>query len=404
MRILYFSPRDCWPTNTGARLRDYHLAHQLARNATVDYVGLRAPADAPAATLPESAGFRQIILEREPGYTPAKLVGGLLGPLPVTLRNFWSPQVAAQIRQMLGEQFYDVVQIEGVHLAPYVEVIRQASPRTRINADWHNIESELMWRYAEGATGARNWPKRLYAQRTASLIERCENTLLERCDLHTVVSAREKEKLLQRRPGARVEVVPNGVDVTNFSAVDRRRAQARNLIFVGSMDYHANIDAVCWFVSEVWPAIRARGEGWKLQIVGRNPTPAVSALAASDVIVTGTVADVRDYYAEATALVVPLRVGGGTRLKILEAMAAGVPVISTALGAEGIDCENGIHIRIENFSAGFCESIAEISVRPELYQRLAEQAKVLVNERYDWTGCGRSLFTHLQSITNNLQK
>lgn len=399
MRILYFSPRDCWPPNTGARLRDYNLARELTRHAQIDYLGLRAPGEEPGEPLPASAGFRRILLEREKGYTAAKLIGGLAGPLPVTLRNFWSESVAAELQRLLRSEQYDWVQIEGVHLAPYVRIIRAAMPGVKIAADWHNIESELMTRYAEGLEGWKGWPKRWYARRTAQFIEHAEGEMLRACDLNTVVSHREREKLLARDSGANVEVVPNGVDVAFFGEAGRTQVLERNLVFVGSMDYHANVDAVQWFAHEIWPLLRDRKVGWQWKIVGRNPGPAVRALSEQDVIVTGTVPDVRKYYREAMALVVPLRVGGGTRLKILEAMAAGVPVISTTLGAEGIECENGVHIIIEDSAEDFCAAIQRLGEQPALRQRLAENAKVLVNEKYSWEHCGNLLARALMSAS-----
>src|SRR5208282_5448747 len=135
--------------------------------------------------------------------------------------------------------------------------------------------------------------------------------------------AREREKLQARVPTANIHVVPNGVDVPYYSISPAARNQ---LLFVGSMDYSANIDAVLWFAGEVWPEISRRHPNLSFVIAGREPAPQVRALAASDrIVVTGSVADIRPFYAGALAALAPLRVGSGTRLKILEAMAAGVP-------------------------------------------------------------------------------
>jgi len=398
LRILYFSPRDCWPLTTGARLRDYHLAQGLAVHSQLSYLALTAPGAPRPAPLPPEAGFEQILIERDASYTPAKLLGGLLGPVPVTLRNYSSARAAQALTDLLAREDYDIVQIEGIHLAEYVRVIRRGAPRAAIVADWHNIESELMARYAETVP---SWPKRIYAQRTAALIERSEQRLLRECDLHTVVSERERQKLLARCPEARIEVVPNGVDLGFYSQISRDPSTARNIIFVGSMDYHANIDAAVWLVGSIWPLVRGQSPGGaaRLQIVGRQPVAEVRALAAADVEITGTVEDVRPYYAGALTLVVPLRVGGGTRLKILEAMAAGVPVISTALGAEGIDAENDVHIFIRDSEADIFNCIQALQTDPELGKRVAEAGKRLAYQKYSWKSITKDLRLKQERLT-----
>jgi len=188
MRLLYFSSRVCWPLTTGARIRDYQLAKYLARRAHVHYAGLSGAGIAAAAAPPE-CGFGQSLLTREKAYSVGNLIRGLAGPLPVNVLNYTSAGIKRQIADLLTKESFDSVQLEGVHLVEYVEMIRKVSPRTRIVADWHNIESEIMWRYAETAT---NPLRKLMALRTAPLVERAENRLLRICDAHTVVSGRDR--------------------------------------------------------------------------------------------------------------------------------------------------------------------------------------------------------------------
>ena len=388
MRVLYFSPRTCWPLTTGARLRDYHLAHQLSKlGGDVLYAAMQLPGVA-AESLPEDAGFRQICLTREKGYSIGKLIGGVTGPVPVTVRNFTSIQARQELQKLLGEWKPDIVQIEGVHLVEYVSTIRSAAPGAAIVSDWHNVESELMWRYAETTS---SMPKRLMARRTAALIERSENKLLDHCDAHTVVSDREREKLLKRRADARVSVVPNGVDVNFYRSGTSRCASARNLLFVGSMDYHANIDAMDWFVKHVWPSVRQQHPDLRVQIVGRDPVDDIKNLASADVEVTGTVADVRPFYSDALAVIVPLRVGGGTRLKILEAMAAGIPVVSSSLGAEGLQVIDGIHVLIADAPSAWGTQIERLRSDERLSSRLITEGGALVDNFYDWSAAAKSL-------------
>jgi glycosyltransferase involved in cell wall biosynthesis len=158
------------------------------------------------------------------------------------------------------------------------------------------------------------------------------------------------------------------------------------------MSYHANIDAAVWFTHEVWPAIHRRFPDFKLTLVGSNPGPAVRALQSEAVEVTGTVPSVAPYYEDALAAIVPLRTGGGTRLKILEAMAAGVPVISTALGAEGLAVSPNENILIADRQESWIESLASLSSDQERWRSMAAAGRRLVESRYDWEVLGQGLF------------
>ncbi|HWO35585.1 MAG TPA: glycosyltransferase, partial [Candidatus Acidoferrum sp.] len=164
------------------------------------------------------------------------------------------------------------------------------------------------------------------------------------------------------------------------------------ILFVGSMDYHANIEGVTWFTREVWPEIAEMHRELQFIIVGRHPSREVRALASDRIRVTGTVEDVRPLYASAAAVVVPLRVGSGTRLKILEAMAAGVPVVSTRLGAEGIDATHDVHLLLADDRAEMVAAINQIVSSPPIRSRLVLAARELVVDRYDWALIGERLY------------
>lgn len=386
MKILYLAPHALWPLTTGARLRDFHCSRQLALQSELTYAQICAPDDPDAGLRPAEAPHAAVeTLEKERSYTPGKIVRGLIGPLPLTVTNYTSAAAAARLKEILRKTRFDTVQIEGVHLSGYLPVLREAG--ARVICDWHNIESELMSRYAERES---NLAKKLVAKRTAQLLRRTEIELLRTCPAHTVASERERDELLQVVPGARVEVIPNGIDVAHFETrEDSGSKQA--LLFVGSMDYHANIDAVQWFAAEGWPALSARHSDMEFLVVGRSPNAAVRALAGGRLQVTGTVDDVRPYYGKAFAVAVPLRVGSGTRLKILEAMAAGVPVVSTRLGAEGIDAEHGRDILLADTPAEMVDALSLLYRDAELRSRLSKGGRKLVAEHYDWPAIGAKL-------------
>lgn len=391
MRVLYFSPRDCWPVTTGARLRDFHLARELTRGGTVTYLGFSSQSEPVRRERLDSLANAEVVLvQRDGGYSAFDLLRGLAGPTPVSVLNYTSRAMMAELERLLAAETFDVIQIEGVHLFSYVQRIRQLAPRSRLIADWHNIESELMSRYAEKAPGVgRRW----YAVRTTGLLRRLERRLLDLCDAHTVCSERERQLLLGRSPGARIEVVGNGVDVGFYSeTVGPADEPRRRLVFVGSMDYHANIDAALYFARDIWPEVHARRPDLEFVIVGSRPTEEILRLRDQPgITVTGTVDDVRPFYRSALAVVVPLRVGSGTRLKVLEAMAAGTPVISTTLGAEGLAVRHGEHLLIADSPYAMADAVAGLEAGSAEWKSLAANAHRLVRSQYDWSTIGESL-------------
>ncbi len=387
MRVLFLSPRQAWPPNSGAKLRDYHLARALGDRADVTYVYFADASE--QQTQKDAFSFcREVIAVPAPKkYTPAKVLRGLLGtPLPVV--NYTSGQMAQIVSEQLATKQTDVVHLDSMHLAECVPLVKKRSPATRIMLDWHNIESEAMFRYAATA-GSR--VRRAYAGMTARGLQRVENSLLHTCFAHVVCSEREKRELERRNPDARVAVIENGVDTDYFQPASGMPASNR-IVFVGQMSYHANADGIIWFVRQIWPAVRARFPQMTLSIVGSNPGPAVYALKdEAGIEVTGTVPDVRPYYRDAFAAIVPLLTGGGTRLKILEAMAAGAPVVSTELGAEGLAVANGREVLIAGDSA--TSWIEAFSACSDAGRRSAitASARDLVCSQYDWNSIGRRL-------------
>ena len=226
-----------------------------------------------------------------------------------------------------------------------------------------------------------------------------ENELLRLCHAHTVCSQREREVLLQREPETRIEVAGNGVDCEFFAANPAPGGPRRDVLFMGRMDYHANIDGALFFVSKVWPIIHARRPELRLVIVGAQPAKPILALRRQGITVTGTVDDVRPFYRSALTSVVPLRVGGGTRLKVLEAMAAGTPVVSTTLGAEGLAVAPGKDILIADSPEALAEAVVALQAGSAQWQELAVNARRLVQMKYDWSVIGEILWRlHTEQI------
>jgi polysaccharide biosynthesis protein PslH len=390
MRILFLSPRQCWPPTSGAKLREYHLARVLGSQAEISSLFFSSPG-LPPPTTADLPFCRDIVsVPRPRAYTPAKLVRGLVGRWPLPVLNYTSPEMEAALLRLLQERQFDLVQFESIHMAAYARLLGRKIQNPRIVYDWHNIESEVMRRYA--AT-VRSLPREAYARLTARRIESVEARALRTAFGHLVCSEREERKLLAIAPGARITAIYNGVDAEFFRETARGETARTRILFVGQMSYHANIEAAIWFTHQLWPSIRKRFPKWRFTIVGSDPAPAVLALQSERAVeVTGTVADIRPYYREALAVVIPLLTGGGTRLKVLEAMAAGVPVISTSQGVEGLDLRPREHFLPADRDEEWLPALEALASQDSPRSRLVQAGLQLAKTNYDWDVLGARLY------------
>ena len=388
MRILFISPRQCWPVLSGAKLREYHLARALGGRASLTYLFFAEPGQ-PLPTPTDLPFCQEIVpVPSPPRYTAASLVRGLVGRWPLPVENYTSAAMKTAIAAAVRDRDFDFIHFDNAHMAAYVEWVAGLGAPARVVFDWHNIESEGMRRFAAGDDSPL---KRAYAAITARRLATVERMLLRETFGTVVCSERERAQLLSLAPGARIAVVENGVDTAYFDQPEAAEAARDRLLFVGAMNYYPNVDAIVPFARDVWPGIRERFPHWRLTIVGANPAPAVLALRGlPGVEVAGTVPDVRPYYREAFAAIVPLRTGMGTRLKILEGMAAGVPVVSSTIGAEGLAVTPGKDILIADREQDWLKALGSLTGEA-LRRDLINAARCTVRGRYDWDILGEAL-------------
>ncbi len=399
LRLLHFVGRVYSHPANGFELRCYHLAARLARRMSVTHLGF-CRVNENAAPSPADSWLRVLAVPRETGYRKLDLLRGLAGATPFSVLNFTRRSMTDALARLLREERFDIVLIEGVQMGAYLPVIRQApGVPPLVVCDWHNIESEILHRYADAAPGIA---RRLYARRAGFSLERFERRFARQGDMHIAVSERDRDELI-RYGAASVMVVENGVPIADFPpdelAAGFTPGKRFRVLFVGSMDYHANIEAALHFSREAWPAIRERLPGAVFTIVGRDPVPEVRQLGALPGIeVTGTVPDVRRYYREAFVALAPLRIAGGTRIKILEAMAAGVPVVATSRGAEGLAATPGVEYLLAETGGEMAQAVVELSRDAQNAARLAQAGRELVLQRYDWARLGDTLADRLVSL------
>ncbi len=227
------------------------------------------------------------------------------------------------------------------------------------------------------AYSAIQWPR----------LRRLEAAVCRAVDAVTCVSAEDGRLLHALAPGRPPVLVPNGIDVDDYAPGDGAPAPDAppSVVFTGKMDYRPNVDAVLWFMAEVWPRVRAEAPRARCLIVGQRPTPAVQALGRqAGCAVTGAVEDTRPFIAEASVYIAPLRQGGGTRFKLLEALALGRPVVSTTLGAEGFPVTAGRELLIADSAADFARAVLRLMADQALAQQVGSAGRAFVRARYDW--------------------
>jgi glycosyltransferase involved in cell wall biosynthesis len=303
-----------------------------------------------------------------------------------SLRSFeWAthvdPAFTAKLRELLARETFDVITFEFSHMAPYRREIADVARGAVFVLDEHNIEYEILRRTAASESGvvrrvynAVNWRKlraeELDAWRT-----------FHGC---SVTSLHDRDLLLRDLPGAKVAVVPNAVDLEYFRArPEASPVEPQTILFFGAINYFPNSDGLKFFLDEIFPAVKARMPGAKLRVVGHTP-PQLLALANESIEMKGFVPDLRTEIERAAVVIAPLRIGGGTRLKILEAMAMAKPVVSTPQGAEGLEVTHERELLLADTPAGFAEQLVRLLGDPALAARLSAGARKLVEQRYGW--------------------
>ncbi len=298
----------------------------------------------------------------------------------------------AALDGMLAEEQLDVVQVEFSQMAVYRFARKDGRPRLCL--DEHNIEYDVLRRTAGADVG---FVRRAYNAIDWRKLRAEERSAWRRFDGCVVTSARDEELLGRDAPKVRTAVVPNGVDIDSF-VPSEAPPEADTVLFFGAINYYPNTDGLLFFLREAWPALKARRPGVRLRIVGPKPPPSIASWPDPSVEVVGYVDDVRTEIARAAAIVAPLRIGGGTRLKVLEAMALGKAIVSTTLGAEGIDAAHEREVLIADDGEGLALQLARVLGDDALARRLGSAARKLAVDRYSWRAATDSLLQFYDRI------
>jgi glycosyltransferase involved in cell wall biosynthesis len=386
-------------------MRIYQILRGLAARHQVTCLAFAADEAAEQAMAPLRAVCR-VVAVRGPAHRPlhARAWTTLASPLPdMALRN-QSGAYAAALHALLARERFDIVQAESIEMAAF---LHGASPHASVRLVLDQFNAEYVLQKRAALTSLRNAvalqnPKSAIQNLGASVYSLAQWLKLAAYErrvmavAHAVVAVSDEDVAALRRvaPAARYHVAPNGVDAAHFSraALVREglaplRYGAPTLVFSGTLDFRPNVDALAWFAAEVLPLIRAQRQDVQLVAVGRRPAPALRSLAKRGVLtLTGQVADTRPFLAGADVFVVPMRIGGGVRLKLLEALALETPTVSTSMGAEGIaGLRGGEHCSLADTPASFAAAVLRLLGDPALGARLGTAGRALVATNYDWS-------------------
>jgi sugar transferase (PEP-CTERM/EpsH1 system associated) len=395
MKVLWLTPQLPWPLDQGARIRNYYLLRAVAARHTIDLLSLDP--EAPSASLGPLADLcRRVEVFAAPRRTPRQRLRSLFASrLPDLAWRAWQPALARRLHALGATEEYDLVHISSLEMMPYRRLL-PAARRPPLVFDDLNAEYHLQQR--AGLTDLRQparLPLGLYSLVQCWRLRCYEARLCTEASLVLAVSATDAALLRRIAPRARYAVLPNGVDTARFTPAPAPPAGPPTLVFTGTLDFRPNVDAVRWLADAILPRLRRRYPDLRCWVVGKRPAPAVVAAVrrCPALELVGAVADVRPYLAAAHVYVVPLRIGSGTRLKVLEAMAAGVPLVSTTLGLEGIAAQPGEHALVADDAAAFAAAVARLLASPDRRQQLAARARALVEARYDWARLAPALLT-----------
>jgi polysaccharide biosynthesis protein PslH len=419
LRILWVKAGKLLPVNTGGKIRSYNILRQLRRAHDVtllSYYGGRKDSEYEAQLNREFPGAKTVYTHALDGSAFAQFADYMrrvLRATPFAVSKFTDPEVRRLLafwldreanvratndseitRQNFSKKDFDVAVCD--FLSASMNFPEKSTTPTVLFQ--HNVETALWQRLAGTEPNL--------AKRVAYKIESRKMAMYERATLgkfrHIIaVSELDKQQMLAMDPSCEISVVPTGVDVDKFPVAPPASANPPRIVFLGSMDWEPNIDAVTYFSREIFPRIRGQIDSAIFQIVGRNPSPGVQHLASESIELTGTVHSVAGYLQNATLIVVPLRIGGGTRLKIFEAMATGRAIVSTSIGAEGLPVKNGRDIILADDPQAFSDAVIQLLSDSALRRRY-ELAAAELAAQYDWSRIGQQFAAVLEkSVSPN---
>jgi glycosyltransferase involved in cell wall biosynthesis len=376
LRVAFVSPVFLFPADSGGKIRTGNILRGLKESGLFD-ITLLAP-DTPAGEQWKGELARQC--HRFVGWTPSRprprwrRLPDLLSRLPINVVADRTPAARAVVDKALQGSPFDVVVFDFVHAA----VLRPDALSGATVCFTHNVEAEIFERHAKTAASR---PLRWIWLSQARKMRRFEQEALATFTRVVAVSDRDAKQFARAYGLATARAIPTGVDLDLYSW-QAPHETSPTVVFTGSMDWEANVDGIRFYIEEVWPRVRAAVPTAQLRVIGKNPPPSLLQRSVPGVSFTGFVEDVRDHVRDAQAFVIPLRVGGGTRIKAFEAMALGLPVVSTTIGIEGLEVEDGRHFLRADGAEALAAATLKLLADRDLRLSISRAARGLVEERF----------------------
>ncbi len=396
MEILLLTPQLPYPPQQGTALRNFNIIRGLAARHALTLLSFTARSvdEQISAVLREKC--KRIVTIPQPPERSAlsRLWEMMITDQPDMALRLRSHHFEIALRRILSENTFDIVQVEGIELAWTLPILRSGSVGQNVVFDAHNAEAYLQQRaYEADARSLKRLPAALYSRIQTRRLYRYEQESLKQADWITAVSENDRQVLNAQMEKQNISVIPNCIDVEEYARKPEFGSPqpggsllGYDLVFTGKMDYRPNVDAVLWFAHEVWPKILENRPQSTWVIVGQKPHKRLQSLHnIPGITLTGWVEQVTPFLHEGKVFIMPFRVGSGTRLKLIEAMAAGIPVVSTALGVEGYAVRNEQHLLIADSPAEMATAILRLLREPQTRARLVKQGQQFA-ARYDWRG------------------
>ncbi len=389
MKILFVTASLPYPPQQGGALRTYGLLHGLHQAGHELTLLSFSDTDTSYMGTPLETFCKKIETVAFPTRSKSdRLRDLLLTSEPDIGRRLYSEAFEKRLKELIKTDQFDVIQFEGIEVACYLPVLRQVGTRAKLVYDAFNAEANMQYAIFEIDRGnPRRWLAAAYSFVQSRRIRKFENELCQLADLVIAVSAEDAALLQSYNPKNKVPVVANGIFANEYEKQSSELNLGNQaLVFTGKMDYRPNVDAVLWFVSQILPRVKQLAADVKFYIVGQKPHESLEPLRDnSSVVVTGWVESVLPYLKGCEVYIAPLRMGSGTRLKILEAMAAGCAVVATTMAASGMQRETEMGMMIADNPDQMADIIIKLLNTPTLRSKLGAEAKAYVNKHYDWS-------------------
>lgn len=397
MKILWVKAGGLVPPDTGGKIRSYSILRELARQHSVTFFSFYAAHEGDVH--PDLKNIFERVVCLPLGLPAPKSLAemrdyslGLFSPQPYNITKYCRPEVRRELRQLLEREKYDVIVCDFLVAAG---VIPWDAPTPKVIFT-HNVEAAIWRRHYEVATNPI-W-KAISSQEWRKM-EAAERRYLRLADHVLTVSETDRDTFASFLESEKLTVIPTGVDLDYFQPMPVEET-ANSLIFTGSMDWLPNEDGILYFVEAILPLIKQQCPEVLLEVVGRTPSRKLQSFAEREksVRLTGWVEDIRPFVARGQVCIVPLRIGGGTRLKIFEAMAMGKAVVSTSVGAEGLPVQHGENILLADTPDDFARSVISLLRDSNQRERVGAAARALVQEKYSWSKVAESFAHALRDV------